>query len=85
MEKAYDLKALGLKIIEEAKKEGLPLAEEAVEKLGKAVYLAVKGWAKESAEVSGTKVDDFLARFYDLIDDAVLPQIEKIDLDQDGK
>ena len=85
MEKAYDVKALGELILAEAKKEGLPLAEEAVEKLGRAAYVGVKKWAQESAQVSGNKIDDFLARFYDLIDDVVLPQIEKLDLDSDGK
>ena len=38
MESAYDVKALGEIIKEEAQKEGLQLAEQAVEKLGKAVY-----------------------------------------------
>jgi hypothetical protein len=84
MEKAYELKALGEMIIAEAKKEGLTIAEEALEKLGKAVYFGSKEWAKESAKLSETKIDDFIAPFYDKIDEFVTPQIEKIDLDGDG-
>lgn len=85
MEKAYDLKALGEKIVSEAKKEGLSLAEESVEVLAKAAYNAVKSWAKESAVLSENKIDDFVAPFYDQIDPLVLPQIEKIDLDGNGQ
>lgn len=85
MEKAYELKALGQKIVEEARKEGLTIAEEALEKLGKAVYFGTKEWAKESAARSETKVDDFFVPFYDHADQFVVPQIEKIDLDGDGK
>ncbi len=85
MEKAYDLKALGQKIKEEAQKEGLTITEEALEKLGKAVYLGSKSWAKESAVLSSTKIDDFIAPFYDQADAFVVPQIEKLDLDKDGK
>lgn len=88
MEKAYDLKALGEKIKEEAKKEGLDLAEQAVEKLAKAVYNGTKSWAKESAALSKDgllgKVDDYVAPFYDQLDSVVNPQIDKIDLDGDG-
>lgn len=85
MEKAYDLKVLGEIIKAEAKKDGLTIAEDAVEKLGKAVYNGTKKWAKESAVASATKIDDFIAPFYDQLDAAVVPQIEKIDLDGDGK
>lgn len=85
MEKAYDIKALGQIIIEEAKKDGLTIAEEACEKLAKACYMGTKRWGKESAALSESKVDDFLAPFYDQADPIVLPQIEKIDLDGDGK
>lgn len=84
MEKAYSLKDLGQMIKDQAAKEGLTIAEEALEKLGKAVYLGSKEWAKESAKVSETKIDDFIAPFYDQIDGFVMPQIEKIDLDGDG-
>lgn len=85
MEKAYELKALGEMIVAEAKKDGLALAEGAVEKLAKAVYLGSKAWAKESAVLSETKVDDFFMPFYDHADGFVLPQIEAIDIDGDGK
>jgi hypothetical protein len=84
MEKAYELKALGAKILEKAKADGLEIAEEAVEKLAKAAYFGVKEWAQESAALSETKVDDFIAPFYNYADQYVLPQIEKIDLDGDG-
>lgn len=85
MEKPYDLKDLGAKIIAEAKKEGLPLAEEAAEKLAKAAYFGVKSWYVESAKLSQTKIDDLGLPFIDHVDQFVLPQIEKIDLDGDGK
>lgn len=85
MQNAYDLKTLGQYIIEEAKKDGLVIAEEALEKLGKATFVGTKRWAKESAVISETKVDDFAAPFYDHLDGFVMPQIEKIDLDGDGK
>lgn len=85
MEKAYEIKALGQMIVAEAKKDGLHLAEEAVETLGKAAYSGMKGWLKESAAVSENKIDDWVAPFYDNIDPFVLPQIEKLDLDGDGK
>lgn len=88
MQKAYDLKSLGEKITEEAKKDGLVLAEEAVEKLAKAAYNGLKAWVKESAALSVegplAKVDDFIAPFIDQLDPMVLPQIEKIDLDGSG-
>lgn len=85
MEKAYDLKALGQMIKDEAAKEGLTIAEEAVEKLAKAAYIGTKAWAKESAVLSPTKIDDFIAPFYDQLDVVVLPQIEKVDLDGNGQ
>ena len=86
MEKAYDIKALGEKIKEEAKKEGLTLAEEAVETLAIAAYRGMKAWAKESAVLSPNKVDDWIAPFYDQMDGFVEPQIKsKIDLDDDGQ
>ncbi len=84
MEKAYDLKALGEKIVEKAKADGLAIAEEALEKLAKAAYFGVKEWAKESAALSPTQIDDFAAKFYDLADPFVVEQIQKIDLDKSG-
>lgn len=85
MKEAYSLEELGQIIKEEAAKDGLTIAEEAVEKLGKAVYNGVKRWGKESAVLSSNKVDDFIAPFYDQMDGFVNPQIEKLDLDGDGK
>ncbi len=80
MEKAYDLKALGEMIRAECQKEGIPVLEEAVEKLAVACYFSIKAWAKQSAEISESKVDDFFIPFYDQVDQFVLPQIAKIDL-----
>lgn len=85
MESAYHVKALGEIIAEEAKKEGLSLAEEAVEKLGKAAYVGFKRWVSESATMSENRVDDMLAPAAAFLDPIVLPQIEKLDLDSDGK
>ena len=85
MEKAYDFKELGKMIAEEAKKQGLTIAEEAVEVLGKASYTASKKWMKESAVISGTKIDDFVVPFIDNLDPLVNQNIEKLDLDGDGK
>jgi len=84
MDKAYDLKALGQKIAEKAKEDGLHLAEEAAEKLAKAAYFGVKEWAKGSAGLSANPIDDFAAKFYDQLDRFIIPQIEKLDLDHDG-
>lgn len=84
MDKAYDIKALGSKIVEKAKVDGLSLAEEAAEKLAKAAYFGLKEWAKESAALSSTKIDDAILPFYDFLDQFVLPQIDKIDLDKSG-
>lgn len=75
MEKAYDLKDLGLRL----KKAGLPIAEEALEASAGIVYKEMKAWLKESAPISETKVDDFIAPFYDQLDPIVLPAIDKID------
>jgi len=75
MEKAYDLKELGLKL----KNAGLPIAEEALESVAGIVYKEMKAWLKESAPISETKMDDFVAPFYDQLDPIVLPLIDKID------
>lgn len=84
MNQPYDLKALAEFIINEAKKEGLTIAEEGLEKLGKAIYLGSKAWAVESAILSENKIDDILSPFYNHADNFVMVQIDKIDLDQDG-
>lgn len=85
MEKAYDVKALGEAIKAKAEGEGLKLAEDAIEALAKACYLGTKEWLKQSALLSESKVDDFVSPFYDQLDPFVLPQIDKIDLNKDGK
>jgi hypothetical protein len=89
MKSPYELKALGQAIVDEAKKDGLVVAEEALEKLGKAVYAGTKTWLKESAKMSTDgilgKADDFVVPFVDKLDVYVNPQIEKIDLNDDGK
>lgn len=84
MEKPYQLKDLGEIIKEEAAKEGLTLAEEAVEKLGKAVWSGSKRWIQESAVLSENKIDDVVAPFISTIDGIVNENIEKVDLDGDG-
>jgi len=59
MEKAYDLKVLG----ERLKDAGLPIALEALESTAGKVYVIIKNWAKESAPLSATPIDDFVAPF----------------------
>lgn len=85
MEKAYDFKELGKIIKEEAAKQGLTLAEEAVEVLGKSAYSGTKLWLKESAKLSSTKLDDLMVPLVDNLDSVVHKGIEKLDLDGDGK
>ena len=75
MTKAYDLKDLGEKLAA----KGLPILKESAESTAKEVYLAVKEWAKESAAISETKIDDLVAPFYDQLDPLVLGAIDKID------
>lgn len=81
MEKAYDVKALGLKL----KDAGLPLAEEALEIGAIKAYVALKEWIKESAALSENKVDDLAAPFIDQLDQVFVPLIQKLDLNKDGK
>lgn len=75
MEKAYDLKALAEKL----KEAGVPVVLEAAEETAKQVYVAVKEWLKDSAPLSETQVDDFIAPFYDKLDPLVFKAIDKID------
>ena len=82
---AYSIKQLGEKIIAKAKADGLTIAEEAAEKLAKAAYLGTKEWAQESAMISENKIDDAISLGYNFFDPLVIPQIEKLDLDGDGK
>ena len=84
MEKAYDVKELGKIIKEEAEKEGLTLAEEAVEKLGKAGWAGVKRFINESAALSENKIDDVIAPALSMLDGLVNTNVEKLDLDGDG-
>jgi len=85
VEKPYELKALGKCIAEKAKADGLELAEHAAEALAKAAYFGVKEWVQASAALSSNKVDDVIAPFLSYADAYVLPQIEKLDLNKDGK
>lgn len=71
MEKAYDLKALGLKL----KEKGLDVAEDAA----KVVAVSVLEWLSDSAKLSGNKYDDLVVALIPLIQDAALKQIDKID------
>ena len=75
MEKAYDLKVLGERLMD----AGVPIAKEALEDTAGKVYLILKDWAKESAPLSKTTIDDFVAPFYDQLDQIVFPAIDKID------
>ena len=81
MEKAYDLKELGLKL----KAQGLPIAEEMLEQVAAKSCIAIKEWIQESAVLSENKIDDVVAPFLGHLDQAVLPMIEKLDIDGDGK
>lgn len=86
MENAFSLKGLGQKLVDELKAQGLlKETEENVEKIGKCGWIATKAWLKESAKMSENKVDDFAVVFVDQLDPIVLPQIEKLDLNKDGK
>jgi hypothetical protein len=82
--KAYDIKALGQAIKDEAAKQGLTLAEEAVETLGKAAWVGTKQWAADSALASENKIDDLVVPFLSTMDKLVEESIEKVDLDGDG-
>jgi hypothetical protein len=81
MEKAYDVKALGLKL----KAAGLPLAEEALEAGATKAYVALKELIKESAALSDNKIDDVISPFIDQLDQVFVPFIKHLDLDKDGK
>jgi hypothetical protein len=84
MEKPYELKALGQKIIAKAKADGLELAEEAAEKLAKAAFHGTQEWLDESAAMTGTPLDDLAVKALDMAAGRIEAQIEKIDLDGDG-
>jgi hypothetical protein len=82
--KAYDIKALGEAIRAKAEEQGLTLAEEAVETLGKAAWEGTKQWAADSALASENKIDDLVVPFLSTMDKLVDESIEKVDLDGDG-
>jgi hypothetical protein len=84
MDKAYDIKALGEMIVANCKAEGLPVAEEAIEKLAVVVLGSTMDWLQKSAELSDTPVDNFVVPLLTYVESAVKPQIDKIDLDGDG-
>lgn len=75
MEKAYDFKELGKRIVA----RGLPSLKEVGEEEAKVIYEELKKWFQESAVISPNKIDDAVAPFIGLADQVVLPQIDKID------
>jgi len=79
MEKAYDLKDLGVKL----EKAGVPLLKNSAEETAKVVYAEMKSWMKESAVLSTTKIDDLVVPFVDQLDGIVLPLVDKIDGEKD--
>lgn len=85
METPYNVKDLGLIIKQKAEAKGLGLAEDAVETLAIAAYEGLKEWFNQSAQLSPNPVDNFIAPAIGYLDGYVLPQIEKIDLNADGK
>lgn len=70
MEKPYDLKDLGIRL----KDKGLVVAEAAAHE----VYGEVCAWLKDSAKLSKTPFDDVIVAIMPMVDNVVLPQIEKI-------
>ena len=82
MEKAYDLKALGQKLMA----KGLPIAEGALEASALQCWEAVKEWTLESAVMSENKFDDAIAPMaIGAMDPVVQSEIAKVDIDGDGK
>jgi hypothetical protein len=71
MEKAYDLKDLGQRMV----KLGLPVAEDTAEKMVHELF----AWLEESAKVSHTTVDDLVAILYPQIKGLIMKQVDKID------
>jgi len=70
--KAYDLKELGSHL----KAQGLELAEDAAEKVAKAVF----AWIKESAAISDNKYDDIaVSAALPKIEEEVFKLVDKID------
>ena len=76
MSKPYDLKELGQRL----KDAGLVNAED----LAKDVVKTVFSFLRESAVGSSTKLDDFLAPFYDIAEEKLLAESDKIDGEQES-
>ena len=85
MEVAYDFKELIKKVQTEAAKGGLTMAEESLEVLLKSTWAGIKEWANESAVLSANPVDNFVMPGLLYLDGYLNPQIDKIDIDGDGK
>ena len=85
MEKPYDVKELYAKVKAKAEKQGLTLAEDAVEILVKESLDGVIEWAEESADMTPTIIDDLGVKGVKQFRDTAFTYIEKIDLDGDGK
>lgn len=81
MEKAYSLAGL----IEIMKGKGLPGLEAAAEAEAKIVYEAFKEWFSTSAKMTSNPFDDMVVPFFAQADAVILPKIEQIDIDGDGK
>ncbi len=71
MEKAYDLKVLGEKL----KAKGLDVAEESL----KVLVSETLDWVSESAPLSATSADDYIAMAIPFIKPKILEQLDKID------
>lgn len=71
MEKAYDIKDLGKKLVAAGVIQAEDLAIDA--------YSVIKNWVKESALLSSTPLDNLAVPFIDQLDAIVLPQLDKID------
>ena len=71
MQKAYDLKALAIRL----KAKGLIQAED----LAIDVYMEMKHWIRESAMLSENPYDDIGIPFLKQLDEVIMPQIDKID------
>jgi hypothetical protein len=54
-----------------------------IEDVAAKVYVVIKEWAKESAPLSKTTIDDFIAPFYDQLDKVVFPIIDNFDGEKD--
>lgn len=81
MEKAYEFGAL----VEKLKAKGLPMAETMTEESAKQLYVSFKEWFAESAALSKNPFDDMVVPFFAQADAIILPKIDAIDLDGDGK